>query len=371
MDEMIEARTMQDASKFESNQVISAKVLRGEYRLLRRKQRGSVWKVYREIVRTDGAIINGLYFCTGCKRVMRSFNTSNLRTHKCHVDYLRTEELCEEGIAEIHPPQLDDSLERRLSWNSFQPSEWSFHAVELLLELWARHCVDLRDSRKRVKIIWKMTGEMKSLGFTFTEIKNKIDDMGQQYRRESHMEKTTGHKSEWEYFETLKMIFSSDRNIIDNMPLDKSGSVPNTNSEHNSFGSQLDEPLMDTNYLRSQKEHSGEGDSFNINEYAEEAQEDVDELRILKDNIIREIEESSTVHSQENFEDELDQQNSKTEEMKMAKRQRAARIMEIEEEKLVIEKKKCKLMKFFVREMSSFHKDFMDLLSNPKGGAHA
>jgi len=117
-DDMIEARTMQDVSKFESNQVISAKVLRGEYRLLRRKQRGSVWKVYREIVRTDGAIINGLYFCTGCKRVMRSFNTSNLRTHKCHVDYLRTEELCEEGIAEIHPPKLDVRTTTPLEVNS-------------------------------------------------------------------------------------------------------------------------------------------------------------------------------------------------------------------------------------------------------------
>lgn len=101
------------------------------------------------------------------------------------------------------------------------------------------------------------------------------------------MEKTTGHKSQWEYFETMKMIFSSDRNIIDNMPVDKSGSAPNTISEHNSFGSQLDEPLIDRNYLRSQKVHPGEGDSFDMNEYADEAQEDVDELRILKDNIIR------------------------------------------------------------------------------------
>ncbi|EDV51516.1 uncharacterized protein LOC6544661 [Drosophila erecta] len=367
---MIDACTMQDVSKFESNQEISSKVLRGEYRLLRRKQRGSVWKVYREIVRTDGAIINGLYFCTGCKRVMRSFNTSNLRTHKCHVDYLRTEELCEDGIAEIHSPKLDDSLERRLSWNNFQPAEWSFHAVELLLELWAQHCVDLRDTRKRVKVIWKMTGEMKTLGFTFTEIKNKIDDMGQQYRRESHMEKTTGHKSEWEYYETLKMIFTSDRNIIDSMPLENSGNVPITTSEQNSFGSQLDEPLV-SNYLQSQNVQTRERDGFDRNECAEDVQEDVDELRILKDNIIREIEESSTVHSQENYEDELDQQNSKTEEMRRSKRQRAARMMEIEEEKLVIEKKKCKLMKFFVREMSSFHKDFMDLLSNPKEGSHS
>jgi len=52
--------------------------------------------------------------------------------------------------------------------------------------------------------------------------------------------------------------------------------------------------------------------------------------------------------------------------MKRTKRKRTARLMEIEEEKLIIERKKCKLMKFFVREMSSFHKDFMDLLSSSK-----
>jgi len=125
--------------------------------------------------------------------------------------------------------------------------------------------------------------------------------------------------------------------------------------------------LKEKHYSKELKAGTLKKDSFDLGEDQDDSQDDVDELRILKDNIIREIEEeSSTVHSQENYEEELDQQNSTIEEMKRTKRKRTARLMEIEEEKLIIERKKCKLMKFFVREMSSFHKDFMDLLSSSK-----
>ncbi|XP_016966895.1 uncharacterized protein LOC108035688 isoform X2 [Drosophila biarmipes] len=347
---MIEARTLHDESKFqESGREISIKVLRGEYRLLRRKHGSTVWQVYREVVRSDGAIINGFYFCTGCKRVMRSFNTSNLRTHKCHVEYLRRQEPNAGTFTDAEPSGQEDAdlpPENRFAWNNFKPSEWSYHATEMLLQLWAANCVDLRDSRRRVKVIWKMTGEMKSLHFTFTEIKNKIDDMSQRYRREAHQEKTTGQPSQWEYYETLNLIFNAEKNLVEDKP---------RKSDNSGHGS--------TNALKSGPIKK---DNFDLGEDQDDSQDDVDELRILKDNIIREIEESSTVHSQENYEDELDQQNSTIEEIKRTKRKRAARMMEIEEEKLVIERKKCKLMKFFVREMSSFHKDFMDLLSSPR-----
>ncbi|XP_037721610.1 uncharacterized protein LOC119554681 [Drosophila subpulchrella] len=368
---MIEARTLHEESKYqESGREISMKVLRGEYRLLRRKHGSTVWQVYREVVRTDGAIINGFYFCTGCKRVMRSFNTSNLRTHKCHVEYLRRQDPSAGTFSDVEPTveqEADLPPERRITWSNFKPSEWSFHATELLLQLWAANCVDLRDSRRRVKVIWKMTGEMKSLHFTFTEVKNKIDDMAQRYRREAHLEKTTGEPSQWEYFETLNLIFNAEKNVVGDKPRksDNSGNESTKISENNSFSSQHDETLKDKHYSKELKAGTIKRDSFDLGEDQDDSQDDVDELRILKDNIIREIEEeSSTVHSQENYEEELDQQNSTIEEMKRTKRKRAARIMEIEEEKLIIERKKCKLMKFFVREMSSFHKDFMDLLSS-------
>ncbi|XP_017070644.1 uncharacterized protein LOC108107592 [Drosophila eugracilis] len=348
---MIDARTMEDESKFqEPNREISMKVFSGEYRLLRRKQGSSVWKVYREIVRSDGAIINGLYFCTGCKRVMRSFNTTNLRAHKCHVDYLRSQDPSEGTYVDMEPqPREQGTYTSERRPNYYQPPEWSYQATDMLLELWAAHCRDLRDSRRRVKVIWKMTVEMKTLGFTFTEIKNKLEDMAQQYRREAHIEKTTGEQSKWEYFESMKTILTSEHNLVEDNA--RNGLSRNTSLDNS----------PKKKYIKT------EDDDYS--EDQEESQEDVDELRVLKDNIIREIEESSTVRSQENFEDELDQQTSKNSEIKRAKRKRTARMMEIEEEKLVIEKKKFKLMNYFVREMSSFHKSLFDLLSSPKKGS--
>ncbi|XP_017060244.1 uncharacterized protein LOC108100722 [Drosophila ficusphila] len=364
---MIDARTLQDDLKFqETAREISNKVLGGEYRLLRRKQGNSVWKIYREIVRSDGAIISGLYFCTGCKRVMRSFNTSNLRTHKCHVEYLRQSVDTSTGtFRELEPLRQQDTsptTERRP--NTAQPAEWSFLATEMLLQLWAGHVVDLRDSRKRVDIIWKIAAEMKTLGFTFLEIKNKMDDMAQQYRREAHMEKTTGEKSQWEFFSALQKLLTADHNLVEFKPKTTVNSRNGSHSisDHNSFSNQPNLSSKNQRYSRHLKEESTEEEDFN--EDLEGYQEDVDELRILKDNIIREIEESSTVHSQENYEEELDQQISQIEEKKRVKRKRSARMIEIEEQKLVIERKKCKLMKFFVREMSSFHQSLFELLNN-------
>ncbi|KAH8364822.1 hypothetical protein KR084_012181 [Drosophila pseudotakahashii] len=364
---MIEVRTLQESKFQETNREIAMKVLRGEYRLLRRKHGSTVWQVYREIVRTDGAIINGLYFCTGCKRVMRSFNTSNLRTHKCHVEFMRSQDPSAGTFTDTEPSPQPHPQERQITWSNFKPAEWSFHATELLLQLWAANCVDLRDTRKRVKVIWKMTGKMKSLGFTFTEIKNKIDNMAQRYRREAHMEKTSGQPSEWEYFETLNLIFSAERNLVEEKPTrsNNSGNGSFNNSGRHSNSSPNNESFKEKSHLKELTAGLTKNDDYDID--PDESQDDVDELRILKDNIIKEIEEeTSTVHSQENYEDELDQQNSTIDEMKRVKRKRAARMLEIEEEKLVIERKKCKLMKFFVRELSSFHKDFMDILSNSK-----
>ncbi|XP_017122432.1 uncharacterized protein LOC108142870 [Drosophila elegans] len=400
---MIEARTLQDESKYqETTKEVAQKVLSGEYRLLRRKQGSTVWKVYREIVRSDGAIINGLYFCTGCKRVMRSFNTSNLRTHKCHVDFLRQSlDPNARTFSDVTPSVQENASPpaRRRNGNYPQPAEWSFHATELLLQYWAQNVADLRDTKKRVRVIWKITGEMKTLGFTFTEIKNKLDDVAQQYRREVHMEKTTGKPSQWEFFETVKGIIDSDikpvetkpresnkpgngtimitiskidgslkDKKVDNRPRrsDNSGNGSIQINAHNKYSEKHITSSKDKKYFTELNDEPTEPDDEYLCNDLEQSQEDMDELSELKDNIIREIEESSTVHSQENYEEELDQQNATIEEMKRAKRKRSARMLEIQEEKLLIERKKCKLMKFFVNEMSAFRNSLYGLLNDSK-----
>ncbi|KAH8268765.1 hypothetical protein KR018_003828, partial [Drosophila ironensis] len=70
---------------------ILLKINSGQYRLVKKNKRSSVWNVYREIVRSDGTKLKWRYFCLGCKRVMQSTGgtTSNLRIHKCHVRYLK------------------------------------------------------------------------------------------------------------------------------------------------------------------------------------------------------------------------------------------------------------------------------------------
>ncbi|XP_032574091.1 uncharacterized protein LOC6605396 isoform X1 [Drosophila sechellia] len=70
---------------------ILMKINSGEYRLVKKNKRSSVWNVYREIARPDGTKLKWRYFCMGCKRVMQSTGgtTSNLRIHKCHVRYIK------------------------------------------------------------------------------------------------------------------------------------------------------------------------------------------------------------------------------------------------------------------------------------------
>lgn len=70
---------------------ILLKINTGEYRLVKKNKRSTVWNVYREIARSDGTKLKWRYFCLGCKRVMQSSGgtTSNLRIHKCHVKFLK------------------------------------------------------------------------------------------------------------------------------------------------------------------------------------------------------------------------------------------------------------------------------------------
>lgn len=75
----------------ESQLDILLKIHCGQYVLVKKKKRSTVWNVYREIARPDGSKLKWRYYCLGCKRVMQSTGgtTSNLRIHKCHVRYLK------------------------------------------------------------------------------------------------------------------------------------------------------------------------------------------------------------------------------------------------------------------------------------------
>ncbi|XP_034481821.1 uncharacterized protein LOC117787412 [Drosophila innubila] len=81
----------EEAKCTESQLDILLKINDGQYRLVKKNKRSSVWNVYREIARPDGSKLKWRYYCLGCNRVMQSTGgtTSNLRIHKCHVRYLK------------------------------------------------------------------------------------------------------------------------------------------------------------------------------------------------------------------------------------------------------------------------------------------
>ncbi|XP_030372818.1 uncharacterized protein LOC115622870 isoform X2 [Scaptodrosophila lebanonensis] len=92
---------MQNEKHKESSSEILKKINSGEYRLVKKNKRSTVWHVYREIERRDGTLLKWRYFCVGCKRVMQSTGgtTSNLRIHKCHMRYLKNNAIIENNAA--------------------------------------------------------------------------------------------------------------------------------------------------------------------------------------------------------------------------------------------------------------------------------
>ncbi|XP_017089576.2 uncharacterized protein [Drosophila bipectinata] len=76
---------------------IHEKIESGVYKLAtnRKSTRSTVWQVYRKIEKDDGTILEEVLYCMGCKNIM-SFvhkSTTNLRRHKCHLQYLKKQEI--------------------------------------------------------------------------------------------------------------------------------------------------------------------------------------------------------------------------------------------------------------------------------------
>ncbi|KAH8371130.1 hypothetical protein KR093_006286 [Drosophila rubida] len=77
---------------------IRDKIENGIYKLATndKSTRSTVWRVYRKIEKEDGSILEHVLYCIGCKNLM-SFthkSTTNLRRHKCHLQYLKKQAYC-------------------------------------------------------------------------------------------------------------------------------------------------------------------------------------------------------------------------------------------------------------------------------------
>ncbi|KAL7732346.1 hypothetical protein ACLKA6_004331 [Drosophila palustris] len=103
----------EEAKCTESQLDILLKIHDGQYRLVKKNRRSSVWNVYREIARPDGSKLKWRYYCLGCKRVMQSTGktTSNLRIHKCHVRYIKQHG---RDVESQEPPQRSHNHIQRL-----------------------------------------------------------------------------------------------------------------------------------------------------------------------------------------------------------------------------------------------------------------
>ncbi|KAH8335285.1 hypothetical protein KR074_005322, partial [Drosophila pseudoananassae] len=328
----------------ESSREVALKVFQGEYTLLDRQQRSTVWKVFQEIVRDDGTKLKNCYFCTGCKRVMRGYSSSNFRTHMCHVKYIaRMRKESKDHTEAISPEEgSQENLEKPIRFKRRTKGQfrWSAKSTRLLLQLWSINIKDLLEGRRSLDILKNMADHMSHLGVTSMDIKEKIDETIEKYHEEENKEKLTGKPSKWISYKRVRKLLAGTENKTKNF--DNMASL-NRNLNYET-------PLE----IKSEQQ---------VEEVVNNAGDLEDELARLKDNIIKDIEASL-----ENYEEELDSQTSTENPTKRAHFHREARLLEIEEkklvlesEKLVIEKEKLEVLKNLLKEISLFRNDLSEI----------
>ncbi|XP_030569948.1 uncharacterized protein LOC115769330 [Drosophila novamexicana] len=117
---------------------IRDKIENGIYKLATndKSTRSTVWRVYRKIEKEDGKILEHVLYCIGCKNLM-SFthkSTTNLRRHKCHLQYLKKQAYCN-GYADAN-----------ISKEWFKDDEAEMSVEDILLEAEAELKVDNEES---------------------------------------------------------------------------------------------------------------------------------------------------------------------------------------------------------------------------------
>ncbi|KAH8399202.1 hypothetical protein KR215_004216 [Drosophila sulfurigaster] len=117
---------------------IRDKIENGIYKLATndKSTRSTVWRVYRKIEKDDGSILENVLFCIGCKNIM-SFthkSTTNLRRHKCHLQYLKKQAYCN-GYADANNTK---------EW--FKDADGEMTVGDILLEAEAELKVDNEES---------------------------------------------------------------------------------------------------------------------------------------------------------------------------------------------------------------------------------
>ncbi|KRF97642.1 uncharacterized protein Dwil_GK26805 [Drosophila willistoni] len=318
----------------------------GEYTIVKRNICSSVWKIFREIRRPDGTKLLGRYYCVGCNQILKSIGdiTSNLRSHKCHADFLKKQTTNPLNSTTISTNEVPKETPRC----DYKRFNWTEDATRVFLQLWAAHIDDLRGSRMKKEVHKEMANEMQKFEITYTEVKAKIDNMSKRYKQESEMSSSTGIPSQWEYFYKLRSLLTGTASTVKSFEeIIVKQQVSDSDNESNhaaSFDMEHDENLM--------KEDEDEEEFDNSMMLQDDQQTNLSTRRQHKDE----------PEDDDDFEEQQDLDTSASPSNVSPKVNRAERLLQIEKEKLQIEREKLSVMRTFKQDLASFHKDLMEIL---------
>ncbi|KAH8373402.1 hypothetical protein KR009_005964 [Drosophila setifemur] len=244
---------------------------------------------------------------------------------------------------------------------------WKKEAIQMFLQLWAQHLKGLRSTMKNSVIYRAMEKEMSQFGPSHFEIKTKMDNMSRKYRLEAEKVRQTGEPSNWEYFHRIQslLIGTKSVDVFEEILFENAGSSIHLSQDMESEedtdslkGDATENPVADESHnIKDDHESSLDRNHMETSAHSpiivEEPDDEDDEDEVDEEEEEHHLERPSTSDLDLCAED-----RSKTHRSKST----SVRMLEIEEEKLEIEREKLKVMKDALTELTSFHKDLIQVL---------
>ncbi|EDV97526.1 uncharacterized protein LOC6558362 isoform X2 [Drosophila grimshawi] len=225
--------------------------------------------------------------------------------------------------------------------------EWSPKSTNILLDLWEKNLRDIRGTRKNSQIHKEMAQEMIDYGPSHREIKHKMDNMSRKYRLEAQKIKS-GTATNWRYFKRVQLLLIG---------------TPSVDFEEIIF-----ENTDSTTFFNA--DTSDESRQFNEN--------NLPKLPQREPTPIEEVTQAEE-DEEEQEEEVLEEPGQHIEEMKdhpsphrvkykthVKTEPKVDQMLQIEEEKLLVEKQKLRVMQHISRELASIGKTLVELLRNAK-----
>ncbi|EDW94250.1 trihelix transcription factor ASIL1 [Drosophila yakuba] len=232
---------------------------------------------------------------------------------------------------------------------------WKKDAEKMLLQLWAQHLKDFRGESKNVLIYRQMAKQMSQFGPSHTELKTKMDNLSRKYRIEAERVRETGVPSKWEHFHKLQAL------LIGTKAVDVFEDIIAENPAQALFSDGEYEPEESPSIKDESMAADHDNESDNDNEVV--ANKAMKRTRSPSPNIPEALEDEEV---EEHLEDLSPSPISKYQTKRKASSSHSDMLLQIEEEKLAIEREKLQVMKDALLELNAFHKDIVYLLKHKK-----